>query len=84
MLLHFSKDYPEFDRERLLPLGITATNPVVATSDLNSDGIEDFYIGGSKGYPGSLWLSSQNSWNKIEIESFASDRIYEDSDAVFY
>ena len=80
----FSNDYPEFDRERLLPLGITATNPVVATSDLNSDGIEDFYLGGSKGYPGSLWLSSQNSWNKIEIESFVFDRKYEDSDAVFF
>ena len=79
----FSRDYPEFDRERLLPLGITSTNPVVAKSDLNNDGIDDFYLGGSKGFPGSLWLSTSDSWEKFDIKSFINDSKYEDADAIF-
>jgi enediyne biosynthesis protein E4 len=78
-----STTYPEFDRERLLPIGITETLPVIAIEDINSDGINDFYIGGSKGQSGSIWISKNNGWNKITTESFKNDRIYEDSDAIF-
>jgi hypothetical protein len=78
-----STPYPEFDRERLLPLGITESTPVITVSDLNFDGIDDFYIGGTKGYAGSLWLSENNSWYKKNITSFTEDSVYEDSDAKF-
>lgn len=78
-----SKSFPEFDRERLLPIGITESTPVVAISDLNSDGINDFYLGGSKTQPGSLWISNFKTWKKIIPNSFILDANYEDTSAIF-
>ena len=76
-------EYPEFNRERLLPYGLTDRNPIISTSDINHDGIDDFYVGGSKGYQGRIFISKGGDWKEILVEDFKKHIGFEDTDAMF-
>ncbi len=74
---HIENEYDDFKREILLPHKMSHMGPSFASLDLDGDGIEDFYVGGSKGHDGSLFLSSTNSTQVIP----SSD--HEDTNALF-
>ncbi|MDB9795056.1 VCBS repeat-containing protein [Flavobacteriaceae bacterium] len=76
-------EYPEFNRERLLPYGLTDRNPIISTSDINNDGVDDFYVGGSKGYEGRIFISEGGDWKEILVEDFKKHIKFEDTDAMF-
>lgn len=76
-------DFFEYRNQVLLPHSFATSGPKMSSIDLNGDGVEDFYIGGSKSEPGSLYLSSDNKWHKSEQKAFYLDRIFEDMGSVF-
>ena len=54
--VHREKDYIDFDRERLIPHKMSQYGPALATSDIDGDGLDDIFIGGSSDFPGKFFL----------------------------
>ncbi len=52
-------------------------------ADVNKDGQDDFYVCGSRGNPGSLYVSHQDKWTIQNVRAFQDDKDFEDSDAAF-
>ena len=75
-------NFPEFNREKLMPYGITTEGPGVAVADLNKDGVSDFFIGGAKGQLATLFISSENGYIK-QTKFFEAHKQHEDVDAIF-
>ncbi len=79
---HSENNYIDFKREQLLPHKLSTEGPALSVADVNSDGLEDFYIGGAKGQLGKLFLQNKNgAFSGVSIES---DDEFEDVDALFF
>lgn len=79
---HSENNYIDFKREQLLPHKLsTEGGPALSVADINSDGLEDFYIGGAKGQLGKLFRQGKNgTFSGAPIES---EDGFEDVDALF-
>jgi hypothetical protein len=73
----------EFREQVLLPHQFSASGPKLAVADVNNDGQHDFYVCGSRGNPGSLYISYPDKWTIQNVRAFQDDKDFEDSDAVF-
>ncbi|MCM4162325.1 MULTISPECIES: VCBS repeat-containing protein [unclassified Arenibacter] len=81
---HEENDYNDFSLESLLPHKMSQFGPCLAVADVNSDGLDDFYVGGAMGQSGMLFV--QTTANKFEgrrMESFLLDKNHEDTGAIF-
>lgn len=81
---HVENQFVDFDRERLLLEMYQNEGPAMAIADVNGDGVEDFFIGGSKDIAGQLFLSRNNTFYQKETQVFLDDKISEDMSAVFF
>ena len=83
--MHFENEFDEFKEEILLPHNISQNGPFTAVSDVNNDGLEDMFIGGSKGSKGILYL--QNKEGKFKVSSsqtWGNDKDSEDLGLLFF
>lgn len=81
---HREDEYDDYAREILLPYELSKLGPVAAKADVNGDGLEDFYLGGSAGFEGNLVLQTPDGkFVTSPQKSFATDRSYEDGGANF-
>lgn len=53
---HVEDVFPEFDREPLIPHMLSTEGPALAVADINHDGLEDVFIGSSKGNRNAIFL----------------------------
>lgn len=82
---HVESNFVDFDRERLIYHMLSTEGPRFSKGDVNGDGLEDFYMGGAKNSPGTLFV--QNSFGGFEStnkELFERDKISEDISSVFF
>lgn len=80
---HHENEFNEFDRDRLLYHMLSTQGPAFATADLNHDGRDDLYVGGSLGSPGKIYL--QISGNRFSpLLNFPADSLSDDVSAVFF
>ena len=82
---HTENSYNEFDRERLIYHMLSTSGPAFAVSDINNDGLDDFYLGGSTGNPGTIYIQTKSEkFVKHQSELFRLDSLADDVDAVFF
>ncbi len=79
---HQENNWNDFNRQRLLDQMHCNYGPGLAKSDLNEDGIEDFFVGGAKNQQSSLFVSKGKGFEKIE-DPFKPNRTAEDVVAEF-
>ncbi|TLP74034.1 hypothetical protein ES765_16985 [Maribacter sp. ACAM166] len=82
---HKENVYSDFDRDRLLYHMKSTEGPRMSITDVNGDGLEDFYIGGAKDSPGALFIQTHEGSFKSTNESLLEkDKGSEDLQCLFF
>lgn len=75
----------DFKRQPLLTNPLSFSTPCLVKGDVNADGLEDVYVGGSAGQSGALFVQGKNgSFVAKPQPAFDTDKPSEDTDAVFF
>ncbi|ETZ24388.1 VCBS repeat-containing protein [Pedobacter sp. V48] len=79
------KSTNDFKRQPLLINPMSFSGPCISKADINGDGLEDIYVGGTQGQQGVLFVQKKNGeFVKKPQAAFASSIKSEDADAVFF
>ena len=79
---HQENAFAEFEREILIPHMISTDGPALAVGDMNQDGLEDVFIGSSKGKKNAVFMQQANGkFYRSAQSSMETDSLYEDIDA---
>ena len=81
---HKENNYIDFNVDRLLPFMRSAEGPKMAVADVNNDGTEDLFIGGSKNNIASLFIQKNSAFIKKETSDFNNQRAAEDAESIFF
>ncbi|WP_395051250.1 VCBS repeat-containing protein [Flavobacterium sp.] len=85
MAAHFENDYIDFDFEGLISKMLSQEGPAFAVADVNGDGNEDVFIGGTKGQSGKIYLNKGNeSFVQSPQKELEKDMLFEDTAASFF
>jgi hypothetical protein len=80
---HQENIFQEFNREQLIPQMNSTEGPALVVGDINSDGLEDIFIGGARGFSAALYHQQPNGKFLLsKQEVFRLDSNYEDVCAV--
>ena len=77
---------PDYEVQPLLPYEPSRQGPAIAVSDVNGDGLDDVFVGGTAGVPGKLFLQKRDGSfvESVQGQPWAADKAYEDWGAVFF
>lgn len=76
---HIENDFVDFDRDQLIYHMLSSEGPRVSKGDVNDDGLEDFFIGSAKNYPGAMLIQSSNGrFITTNEKLFEEDKVSED------
>ncbi|MBT8229884.1 MAG: VCBS repeat-containing protein, partial [Bacteroidia bacterium] len=79
---HIENEIDEYKEQVLLPHKISQNGPFIEVFDANGDDLEDVFIGGAKGHPGSVFIQTvQGGFNKSEQPALIRDKNFEDMEA---
>ena len=82
---HIENDFVDYNRDVLLKQKYSTQGPALAIGDVNGDGLDDAYIGGSQGFPKFLYLQQKNGkMLPAKTEAFNRDNYLETVDALFF
>jgi len=84
-VLHQEMEYDDFQRQKLLPNKSSQLGPGMAWGDVNGNGYDDVFIGGSAGFMGMLFLNMGNGQFKNALQfCFTYDVRSEDMGSLFF
>lgn len=84
-VIHKENESNDFAIQSLLPNFLSRSGPCIEVGDVNKDGLDDFFMGGSKGTPSAIYLQNQNgSFTQKTNPDFIKDALSEDASAVFF
>lgn len=82
---HKENIFSDFSAQPLIPHELSVRGPRLAVADVNGDGLDDFFVGGSSAQPGKLLVQTRTagfiSTNEI---IFQQNWTSEDVDAIFF
>ncbi len=81
---HKENDFVDFDRDRLIYHMVSTEGPKISVADYDGDKLEDFFIGGAKGEPGTLYKQSGGRFVRSNQKLLDADANSEDMGSVFF
>ncbi|WP_437396538.1 VCBS repeat-containing protein [Flagellimonas lutimaris] len=78
---HIEDNYTDFNREKLIPYQISDRGPALAIGDLNGDGKEDVFIGGSKYRSSKVYMNQDSVFVNKEFKNLQKDSVRENISA---
>ncbi len=76
--LHKEDSYIDFNRQKLIPYQVSDRGPAIAVGDLNGDGRDDVFFGGSKYLPAQVFVQNDTAFTLSSFPSIVKDSIKED------
>ena len=85
VIKHNENNFDDFERQLMLPHKFSDRGPCFATGDVNGDGLEDIFMGGSAGTEGRLFnQNADGSFGILPFPDLKLDKKSEDMDALFF
>jgi enediyne biosynthesis protein E4 len=81
--IHEENEFVDFKVQPLLPHMHSKNGPGIAVSDVNGDGLEDFFIGSGSRHPGALFMQ-QADGNFIRSSSTKTDSLADDMGVLLF
>ncbi|PXY39732.1 hypothetical protein DMB65_15785 [Flavobacterium cheongpyeongense] len=81
---HEENKYDDFKDQVLLPHKMSTFGPTITVGDLNKDGLDDYFIGGSATYPGKIFLQTSKGFAEKKIQALEEDKFSEDTGALIF
>lgn len=82
---HRENEMSDFVTEPTLPYKLSSLGPALAVADVDGDGYDDFFIGGSYTVPAQLLLQQEGGgFRNSQTDFWKSQSIYEDTGAAFF
>jgi enediyne biosynthesis protein E4 len=82
--VHQEDDKIDFNLQRTIPHKFSQSGPGIAVGDINADGLDDFYVGGSAHHSGILYQQSKNGTFKSKELKKSKTSDEEDQGALFF
>ncbi len=76
--MHKEDAYTDFNRQKLIPYQISDRGPATSVGDINGDGKQDLFFGGSKYIPSQIYIQADTTFVATKIASIQQDSIKED------
>jgi hypothetical protein len=81
---HEENQYDDFKDQVLLPHKMSTFGPAIAVGDLNKDGLEDYFVGGSATYSGKIFMQTATGFAEKKIQALEDDKASEDTGALIF
>ncbi len=81
---HEEMRFNDFNKEILLPHKYSDLGPALAVADINGDGMDDVFLGGSNTSEPQLFISQGGKLKKDTKSTILNDRRFEDLGAIFF
>ncbi len=75
---HQEDTYTDYNRQKLIPYQISDRGPATSVGDLNGDGKEDVFFGGSKYIPSQIFTQTDSAFVLNKFKNVLKDSIKED------
>jgi enediyne biosynthesis protein E4 len=83
--VHQEIDFIDYNIQNLLPFKLSELGPGMAVGDINGDGLEDIFVGGSKGFSGMFLIrNASGGFSQRPIENTGLDKKGEDLGPLFF
>ena len=82
--VHKENNYSDFNVDRLLPFMRSTEGPKMAIADINNDGKQAIFIGGSKNNIASLFIQNNDSFTQSKTPIFDKQKSAEDTESLFF
>lgn len=83
-VIHQENRFNDFNKQVLLPHRMSTLGPALSIGDVNTDGLDDFYLGGSSTKPGQLFIQNREGQFDALSQVFEGDKKREDVGAMFF
>lgn len=82
---HIESDFNDFELYPLLYHMRSTEGPPACSGDISGNGRDDFYVGGARGQPGSLFLQDETGeFMEAGQATLQADKASEDADCIFF